>query len=171
MWRKIWMVLYKPSSTGVGRLELYTHNNPFPEQKKGIWQKTPEKKVVRLSDCLSITPALTESCPPGCTAFYLTTTQCNFVLASTESEQWLSVLCLLTSQVTPALLFTNFLIFFLVVLSLGKGRCRPYQRQIAQWGSYYRISNFCHFTSPILVRAQVLLCVLPLWSRKTAIRS
>lgn len=102
MWRKIWMVLYKPSSTGVGRLELYTHNNPFTEQKKGIWQKTPEKKVVRSSDCLSITPALTESCPPGCTAFYLTTTQCNFMLASTESKQWLSVLCLLTSQVTPS---------------------------------------------------------------------
>ncbi|XP_045886231.1 docking protein 3 isoform X1 [Micropterus dolomieu] len=104
-WRKIRMVLFKPSSTGVGRLELYTvgllDNNAMTDQKKVSRQKTPERKVVRLSDCLSVTPAPKESCPPGHTAFYLNTTQCNYTMASTTSQDWLSALCLLAFQKDP----------------------------------------------------------------------
>ncbi|KAM9356760.1 docking protein 3 [Symphorus nematophorus] len=103
-WRKIWMVLFKPSSTGVGRLELYTvldNNANLTEQKKVGRQKTPERKVVRLSDCLSVTPAPKESCPSGCTAFYLNTTQCHYTLASKASQDWLSALCLLAFQKDP----------------------------------------------------------------------
>ncbi|XP_029369171.1 docking protein 2, partial [Echeneis naucrates] len=55
-------------------------------------------KVVRLSDLLSVTPAPKESCPQGCTAFYLNTIQCTYTLASTTSQDWLSALCLLTFQ-------------------------------------------------------------------------
>uniref|UniRef100_A0A671VFU0 Docking protein 3-like n=1 Tax=Sparus aurata TaxID=8175 RepID=A0A671VFU0_SPAAU len=80
----MWAVLFKPSSTGVGRLELCT--------------KTPERKVVRLRDCLSADPAPKESCPPGCTAFYLNTIQCNYTLASTASQDWLKALCVLAFQ-------------------------------------------------------------------------
>ncbi|XP_039974911.1 docking protein 2 isoform X2 [Xiphias gladius] len=102
-WRKIWMVLFKPSSTGVGRLELYTvlDNNATSDQKKAIRVKTPERKVVRLSDCLSVTPAPKQSCPQGCMAFYLKTTQCTYTLASTTSQDWLSALCLLAFQKDP----------------------------------------------------------------------
>ncbi|XP_018530882.1 docking protein 3 [Lates calcarifer] len=100
-WRKIWMMLYKPSSTGVGRLELYTVLDAITDQRKAGRQKTPERKVVRLSDCLSITPAPKESCPQGCTAFYLNTTQCTYTLASSASQDWLSALCLLAFQKDP----------------------------------------------------------------------
>ncbi|KAG8004150.1 Docking protein 3 [Nibea albiflora] len=102
-WRKIWMTLYKPSATGVGRLELYTEsdNNAVSDQKKISRQKTQERKVVRLSDCLSVTPAPNESCPLGCTAFYLNTTQCNYTLASQASQDWLDALCLLAFQKDP----------------------------------------------------------------------
>ncbi|XP_071314545.1 docking protein 3 [Trachinotus anak] len=102
-WRKMWMVLFKPSSTGVGRLEIYNvlDSNAVTDQKKAARQKTPERKVVRLSDCLSITPAPKESCPQGCTAFYLNTTQCTYTLASTASQDWLSALCLLAFQKDP----------------------------------------------------------------------
>ncbi|XP_070818272.1 docking protein 3 [Chaetodon trifascialis] len=102
-WRKIWMVLFKPSSTGVGRVELYTvfDNSAVTEQKKAGWQKTPERKVVRLSDCLSVSPAPKESCPQGCTAFNLNTIQCSYTLASTASQDWLSALCLLAFQKDP----------------------------------------------------------------------
>lgn len=101
-WRKLWMVLFKPSSTGVGRLEFHTvlDNNAVNDQKKVGRQKTPERKVVRLSDCLSVTPAPKESCPAGCTAFYINTTQCNYTLASLTSQDWLSALCLLAFQVS-----------------------------------------------------------------------
>nr|XP_019935327.1 PREDICTED: docking protein 3 [Paralichthys olivaceus] len=102
-WRKIWMVLYKPSSTGVGRLELYTvfDKNNVADQKRSGWQKRPDGKSVRLRDCLSVTPAPDESCPKGCTAFYLNTTQCTYTLASTTSQDWLSALCLLAFQKDP----------------------------------------------------------------------
>ncbi len=101
-WRKLWMVLFKPSSMGVGRLELHTvlDNSAVTDQKKVGRQKTPERKVVRLSDCLSVTPAPKESCPAGCTAFYISTIQCNYTLASTTSQDWLSALCLLAFQVS-----------------------------------------------------------------------
>ncbi|KAM4732897.1 docking protein 2 [Anableps anableps] len=102
-WRKIWMVLFKPSSTGVGRLEFcsISDSSSFSEQLKAGRQKTPERKVVRLSDCLSVTPAAKESCPARCTAFYLNTTQCTYTFASTESQDWISALCMLAFQRDP----------------------------------------------------------------------
>ncbi|KAK5897287.1 hypothetical protein CesoFtcFv8_010361 [Champsocephalus esox] len=101
-WRKVWMVLFKPSSSGVGRLELSVLNkNAAAEQRKVFRQKTPDIKVVRLQDCLSLIPAPKVSCPSGCTAFYLHTAQCSFTLASTTSQDWLSALSLLAFQKDP----------------------------------------------------------------------
>ncbi|KAM6952989.1 uncharacterized protein dok3 [Lycodopsis pacificus] len=102
-WRKVWMVLFKPSSTGVGRLELCTvlDNNASADQRRVGRQKSSERKVVRLSDCLSVDPAPKESCPRGCTAFYLHTTQCTYTLASATSQDWISALCLLAFQKDP----------------------------------------------------------------------
>ncbi|KAM8910027.1 docking protein 3 [Spinachia spinachia] len=102
-WRKIWMALFKASPTGVGRVELCTGLNTTAasDQRKVGWQKSSEKKVVRLSDCLSVDCAPKESCPPGCTAFYLHTIQCTYTLASTMSQDWLSALCSLAFQKDP----------------------------------------------------------------------
>lgn len=98
IWKKTWMVLFKPSDRGVGRVEFFTiGNRAYANYGKS---KTPERKAVRLSDCLSITPAPEVSCPAACTAFYLQTTQCTYILASTASQQWLSALQLLTFQVS-----------------------------------------------------------------------
>ncbi|XP_069027383.1 docking protein 3 [Embiotoca jacksoni] len=102
-WRKIWLVLFKASSTGVGRLEFYTlaDSTSVTDQRKISRQKAPERKVVRLSDCLSVTPAPKGCCPAGCTAFSLKTTQCTYILASTTSQDWLSALNLLAFQKDP----------------------------------------------------------------------
>ncbi|XP_013861548.1 docking protein 3 [Austrofundulus limnaeus] len=102
-WRKVWMVLFKPSSSGVGRLEFCAGGDggPLSEHAKSGRQKTAERKVVRLSDCLSVTPAPREACPAGCTAFYLNTKQCNYTFASTSSQDWTSALCLLAFQRDP----------------------------------------------------------------------
>nr|XP_020446781.1 docking protein 3 [Monopterus albus] len=96
-------MLFKPSSTGVGRLEIYTvlDTNAITDQKKAGRQKTPERKVVRLSDCLSVTPAPNEACLQGCTAFYINTTQCTYTMASTTSQEWISALCFLAFQKDP----------------------------------------------------------------------
>ncbi|KAF3693740.1 Docking protein 3 Downstream of tyrosine kinase 3 [Channa argus] len=45
--------------------------------------------------------ATKESCPQGCTAFYLNTTQCTYTLASTTGEDWMSALCVLAFQKDP----------------------------------------------------------------------
>ncbi|XP_038140545.1 docking protein 3-like [Cyprinodon tularosa] len=102
-WRKIWMVLFKPSSTGVGRLEFCSASdgNAFSDQLKASRQKTSERKVVRLTDCLSVTPALKESCPARCTAFYLNTTQSTYTFASVESQSWIHALSTLAFQRDP----------------------------------------------------------------------
>lgn len=91
------MMLFKPSSMGVGRLEFRSISDS--EQLKASRQKTQERKVVRFSDCLSVTPAAKESCPARCTAFYLNTTQHTYTFASTESQDWISALCSLVFQV------------------------------------------------------------------------
>lgn len=118
-WRKIWMVLFKPSPTGVGRVELCAGptTNAATDGRKVGRQKSSERKVVRLSDCLSVDPAANESCPPGCTAFYLHTIQCTYTLASTASQDWLSALCSLAFQVINQGNFAPF--------SSCNGRC-PY---------------------------------------------
>lgn len=90
------MVLFKPSFSGVSRLEL----NTLHDESTGYGRKKAEKTVVRLDDCLSATSAPDESCPPGCTAFYLNTTANNFILASTCTQQWLSAIWLQAFQVS-----------------------------------------------------------------------
>lgn len=94
------MTLYKPSSRGIGRMEIsfVTDTSAVNDQKKVSRHKT-ERKVVRLSDCLSVTTAKNESSPQGCTAFYLNTTQCTFTFSSSTSQEWISALCLLAFQV------------------------------------------------------------------------
>lgn len=102
-WRKLWMVLYKPSSTGVGRLQLYTvvESTAGSENKKSGWNTAQPRKVVRLSDCLSVTSARQQSCPSGCEAFVLNTTSDVYTLASASTPDWISALCQLVFQKDP----------------------------------------------------------------------
>ncbi|XP_061581015.1 uncharacterized protein dok3 [Cololabis saira] len=103
-WRKIWMLLFKPSSTGVGRLEFYNASESSfnGDQIKAGRKKPADRKVVRLCDFLSVTPAAKEpSCPAGCTAFYLKTMQCTYTFASTDSQDWLGALSHLAFQRDP----------------------------------------------------------------------
>uniref|UniRef100_A0A3B4AF22 PH domain-containing protein n=1 Tax=Periophthalmus magnuspinnatus TaxID=409849 RepID=A0A3B4AF22_9GOBI len=109
-WRKIWMSLYKPSSTGVGRLELYTVADNIAavhDNKKTGRPKSQARKVVRLSDCLSVTAAPKESCPTDCEAFYLNTTSATYTLASPTTQDLINALCVLAFQVTTSLLPGN----------------------------------------------------------------
>lgn len=94
------MVLFKPSSTGVGRLEFCAASDSTTYTGR---QKTTKWKVVRLSDCLSVTPAAREACPAGCTAFNLNTKRCRYIFASTSGQDWTSALCLLAFQVSARL--------------------------------------------------------------------
>uniref|UniRef100_A0A673JGJ3 PH domain-containing protein n=1 Tax=Sinocyclocheilus rhinocerous TaxID=307959 RepID=A0A673JGJ3_9TELE len=90
IWRKSWLILFEPSPAGIGRMELY-------DMPSGL-RKT-DKRVIRLTDCLSITPAPGESCPTECSAFFLNTTSCTYTIAAPAQEDWITVLCQLAFQV------------------------------------------------------------------------
>lgn len=95
------MVLFKPTFSGVGRLELHAVLDEGTATKKRRAVKELEKIVVRLQDCLSAAPAPEEPCPVDCTAFYLNTLTCNYILASSASQQWLSAIWFIAFQVLP----------------------------------------------------------------------
>lgn len=93
------MVLFKATYSGVGRLELHAMLDEGTSIRKRRMVKELEKTVVRLQDCLNAGPAPEESCPVDCTAFYLNTITCNYLLASSASQQWLSAIWSIAFQV------------------------------------------------------------------------
>ncbi|XP_067312583.1 docking protein 2 isoform X2 [Pseudorasbora parva] len=102
IWRKSWLVLFEPSPAGIGRMELYDMRDGGG--LKGFIFARPaglrkmDKRVIRLTDCLSITPAPGERCPTDCSAFFLNTTSCTYTIAAPTWEDWISVLCKLAFQ-------------------------------------------------------------------------
>ncbi|XP_056455906.1 docking protein 3-like [Gadus chalcogrammus] len=97
-WRKIWMIILKPQSLEIGRLEVYSLPDDTNVDMLPPEQDKTKRRVVLLSDCLDITLAPEEACPPGCTAFYLDTTLRTYTLASEDCQEWLLALCQLTFQ-------------------------------------------------------------------------
>uniref|UniRef100_A0A3B3S0W4 Docking protein 3 n=1 Tax=Paramormyrops kingsleyae TaxID=1676925 RepID=A0A3B3S0W4_9TELE len=93
-WKRIWMMLFPASSSGIGRVELYVVRDG--QMKPGIWKAG--RRVIRLADCLSICPAPEESCPPDHVAFYLNTTQRTYALAAESHEDWVPRICQLAFQ-------------------------------------------------------------------------
>ncbi|XP_052471328.1 docking protein 3-like [Carassius gibelio] len=104
IWRKSWLILFEPSSSGIGRMELYDMRDrgglmgSAAARPSGL-RKT-DKRVIRLTDCLSITPAPGESCPKDCSAFFLNTTSCTYTIAAPSQENWMTILCQLAFQKT-----------------------------------------------------------------------
>lgn len=97
------MIVFEPSPIGIGRMELYDMRDgrgllgSITARPAGL--KKMDKRVIRLSDCLSITPAPGESCPTDCSAFFLNTITCTYTIATPTREDWMSVLCQLAFQV------------------------------------------------------------------------
>ncbi|XP_039505086.1 docking protein 2 isoform X2 [Pimephales promelas] len=104
IWRKSWLVLFEPSPAGIGRMELYDMRDGGGLKGFAIARpaglRKMDKRVIRLTDCLSITPAPGESCPTDCSAFFLNTTSCTYTIAAPTREDWISVLCQLAFQKT-----------------------------------------------------------------------
>ncbi|XP_072549743.1 docking protein 3 [Salminus brasiliensis] len=99
IWRKTWVILFEPTPMGIGRIEMYDmRDGGGGPQTKPTGLKKAERRVVRLADCLSITPAPGESCPTGCAAFYLNTTQRTYTLADPMQDEWVPTLCQLAFQ-------------------------------------------------------------------------
>ncbi|KAL2077627.1 hypothetical protein ACEWY4_027131 [Coilia grayii] len=95
-WKRTWMILYQPSSSGIGRIELYEVKDGllgFSGTSRPPGLKRMEKRVIRLSDCLSISPAPEESCPTEFITFDVNTTQRMYTFATPSNEDWMQSLC------------------------------------------------------------------------------
>uniref|UniRef100_A0A672GD72 Docking protein 1b n=1 Tax=Salarias fasciatus TaxID=181472 RepID=A0A672GD72_SALFA len=91
-WKKNWFVLYPASQNGIARLEF------FDSPSGGANEKTRklDKKIIRLSECISILPALMESCPKdNMAAFCVETNDKTHVFAAEKqaAKEWMDTMC------------------------------------------------------------------------------
>ncbi|XP_058934435.1 docking protein 1 isoform X1 [Kogia breviceps] len=94
-WRKTWAVLYPASPHGVARLEFFDHKGSSSGGGRGSSRRL-DCKVIRLAECVSVTPVAVESPPePGAAAFRLDTAQRSHLLAADapSSAAWVQTLC------------------------------------------------------------------------------
>ncbi|KAG7495940.1 docking protein 1 [Solea senegalensis] len=102
-WKKNWFVLYPASQNGIARLEFYDApsgggGGGGGGSASGTNEKTRklDKKIIRLSECISILPALTESCPKeNMAAFCVETNDKNHVFAAEKNaaKDWMDTMC------------------------------------------------------------------------------
>lgn len=108
-WKKNWFVLYPASQNGIARLEFFD----VPSGSGGMGSggssssandktRKLDKKIIRLSECISILPALTENCPKeNMAAFCVETNDKTYVFAAEKSiaKDWMNTMCDIAFQV------------------------------------------------------------------------
>ncbi|XP_053714950.1 docking protein 1b [Synchiropus splendidus] len=101
-WKKNWFVLYPASQNGIARLEFFDSHGGGGSSggsSGGVSnEKTRklDKKIIRLSECISILPALIENCPKdNMTAFCVETNYKTYVFAAekTAAKEWMDMMC------------------------------------------------------------------------------
>ncbi|XP_035745188.1 LOW QUALITY PROTEIN: docking protein 3 [Egretta garzetta] len=96
-WRKMRAQLFAASPSGVARMEKFDVRDDGTALEKNSLRRCA-RRVIRLSDCVSVGPAGIESCPKATAAFYLTTTEKSYVLAAEQRDEWIAQLCQLAFQ-------------------------------------------------------------------------
>ncbi|XP_069578654.1 docking protein 1b [Brachyistius frenatus] len=102
-WKKNWFVLYPASQNGIARLEFFDSpsgagGGAGGGSGGGSNEKTRklDKKIIRLSECISILPSLTESCPKdNMSVFCVETNDKTHVFAAEKSvaKDWMETMC------------------------------------------------------------------------------
>ncbi|XP_076145333.1 docking protein 1b [Alosa pseudoharengus] len=98
-WKKNWFVLYPASQNGIARLEFYDCGGSGSEKPTNT--KKLDKKIIRLSECISILPAVTESCPKeNMAAFCVETNDKTHVFAAEKhvTTDWVEKMCEIAFQ-------------------------------------------------------------------------
>ncbi|OXB80989.1 UNVERIFIED_CONTAM: hypothetical protein H355_006072 [Colinus virginianus] len=96
-WRKMRAQLFAASPSGVARMEKFDARDDGSAPDTSSLRRCT-RRIIRLSDCISVGPAGTESCPKATAAFYLTTTEKSYVLAAEQRDEWIRQLCQLAFQ-------------------------------------------------------------------------
>ncbi|XP_077445778.1 docking protein 1b [Stigmatopora argus] len=97
-WKKNWLVLYPASQNGIARLEFFDSVGVGNSSGGNSNEKTRklDKKIIRLSECISILPALTENCPKdNMAAFCVETNDKTHVFAAEKNvaKDWMETMC------------------------------------------------------------------------------
>ncbi|XP_041842424.1 docking protein 1b [Melanotaenia boesemani] len=101
-WKKNWFVLYPASQNGIARLEFFDSPSGGGGSGGGSGgggnEKTRklDKKIIRLSECISILPSLMESCPKeNMAAFCVETNDKTHVFAAEKNaaKEWMDTMC------------------------------------------------------------------------------
>ncbi|XP_034020688.1 docking protein 1b [Thalassophryne amazonica] len=102
-WKKNWFVLYPASQNGIARLEFFDSSSAGAGgagggSGSGANEKTKklDKKIIRLSECISILPALMETCPKdNMAAFCVETNDKTHVFAAERgvAKDWMDMMC------------------------------------------------------------------------------
>lgn len=93
-------MLYPASQNGIARLEFFDCAGGGTEKPN---TKKLDKKIIRLSECISILPALTESCPKeNMSAFCVETNDKTHVFAAEKqvTNEWVEKMCEIAFQVS-----------------------------------------------------------------------
>ncbi|XP_048041923.1 docking protein 1b [Megalobrama amblycephala] len=97
-WKKNWFVLYPASQNGIARLEFYDCSGSASDKPS---TKKMDKKIIRLSECISILPAVTETCPKeNMAAFCVETNDKTYVFAAEKyiTNEWVEKMCEIAFQ-------------------------------------------------------------------------
>ncbi|KAM8898147.1 docking protein 1b [Spinachia spinachia] len=100
-WKKNWFVLYPASQNGIARLEFFdSSGGAVVVGGSGIGAsekpKKLDKKIIRLSECISILPAVTENCPKeNMAAICVETNDKTHVFAAEKNvaKDWMDTMC------------------------------------------------------------------------------
>ncbi|XP_020646220.3 docking protein 3 isoform X2 [Pogona vitticeps] len=95
-WRKVWGQLFADSPSGIARLE-YFEARDNAKGEKGTLRKG-ERKVIRLSDCVSVERAGEHSSPKDTAPFCLCLMERNCFLAADQPDDWIERICQLAFQ-------------------------------------------------------------------------
>ncbi|KTF79342.1 hypothetical protein cypCar_00031690 [Cyprinus carpio] len=97
-WKKNWFVLYPASQNGIARLEFYDCSGSGSDKPS---TKKMDKKIIRLSECISILPSVTETCPKeNMAAFCVETNDKTHVFAAEKyiTNEWVEKMCEIAFQ-------------------------------------------------------------------------
>ncbi|XP_051988081.1 docking protein 1-like [Xyrauchen texanus] len=97
-WKKNWFVLYPASQNGIARLEFYDCSGCASDKPS---TKKMDKKIIRLSECISILPAVTETClKENMAAFCVETNDKTYVFAAEKhiTNEWVEKMCEIAFQ-------------------------------------------------------------------------
>ncbi|XP_069753929.1 docking protein 3-like [Narcine bancroftii] len=100
VWKKSWFILYPASSSSIARLEQFDAKDGNTSLDKSTSKKA--ERIIRLSNCISISQIQVENSPKDMSAFSINTMDKNWTMAAPTHDlvSWISCLCELAFENT-----------------------------------------------------------------------